>query len=30
MDGGRDKMPESNMTVKPSPGKPDIPNSSNR
>ena len=25
MDGGRDKMPESNMAVKPSPGKPDIP-----
>ena len=25
MDGGRDKMPDSNMTVKPSPGKPDIP-----
>jgi len=25
MDGGRDKMPESNMRVKPSPGKPDIP-----
>jgi hypothetical protein len=25
-DQGRDKMPESNMKVKPSPGKPDIPN----
>ena len=25
MDGGRDKMPESNMAVKPSPRKPDIP-----
>jgi hypothetical protein len=25
MDGGRDKMPESNMAVKSSPGKPDIP-----
>jgi hypothetical protein len=24
MDGGRDKMPESNMAVKPSPGKPEI------
>jgi hypothetical protein len=24
-DQGRDKMPESNMTVKPAPGKPDIP-----
>jgi hypothetical protein len=25
-DKGRDKMPESNMAVRPSPGKPDIPN----
>jgi hypothetical protein len=25
-DQGRDKMPESNMKVKPAPGKPDIPN----
>ena len=25
-DQGRDKMPDSNMNVKPSPGKPDIPN----
>ena len=24
-DQGRDKMPDSNMAVKPSPGKPDIP-----
>src|SRR3954452_819413 len=24
-DQGRDKMPESNMTVRPAPGKPDIP-----
>jgi hypothetical protein len=29
-DGGRDKMPESNMSVKPSPGKADIPNAANR
>ena len=29
-DQGRDKMPESNMAVKPSPGKPDIPNAANR
>jgi hypothetical protein len=25
-DQGRDKMPESNMNVRPAPGKPDIPN----
>jgi hypothetical protein len=25
-DQGRDKMPDSNMAVRPSPGKPDIPN----
>jgi hypothetical protein len=25
-DQGRDKMPDSNMDVKPSPGKPNIPN----
>lgn len=30
MDGGRDKMPESNMAVRPSPGKPDIPNPTGR
>ena len=29
-DGGRDKMPESNMSVRPSPGKPDVPNAANR
>ena len=29
-DGGRDKMPESNMSVRPSPGKPDVPNPANR
>ena len=29
-DQGRDKMPESNMAVKPSPGKPNIPNAANR
>jgi hypothetical protein len=29
-DQGRDKMPESNMTVKPQSGKPNIPNSANR
>ena len=27
-DEGRDKMPQSNMNVKPSPGKPDIPDPS--
>ena len=26
LDQGRDKMPESNMAVRPAPGKPDIPN----
>jgi hypothetical protein len=30
MDGGRDKMPESNMAVRPTPGKPDIPNPAGR
>src|SRR5215207_5120180 len=30
MDGGRDKMPDSNMAVKPSPGKPDIPSPTGR
>jgi hypothetical protein len=30
MDAGRDKMPESNTAVKPSPGKPDIPSPSGR
>jgi hypothetical protein len=29
-DQGRDKMPESNMAVRPSPRKPDIPNPANR
>jgi hypothetical protein len=29
-DGGRDKMPESNMSVRQSPGKPDVPNAANR
>ena len=29
-DQGRDKMPDSNMQVRPSPGKPDIPNPANR
>jgi hypothetical protein len=29
-DEGRDKMPESNAKVKPTPGKPDIPNASNQ
>jgi hypothetical protein len=26
MDGGRDKMPDSDISVKPAPGKPTIPN----
>jgi hypothetical protein len=30
MDGGRDKMPESNMRVRPSAGKPDIPSATGR
>ena len=29
-DQGRDKMPESNSSVRPSPGKPDIPDPTNR
>jgi hypothetical protein len=29
-DQGRDKMPDSNMQVRPSPGKADIPNAANR
>jgi hypothetical protein len=29
-DQGRDKMPENNMAVKPSPGKPDIPDPSGK
>jgi len=29
-DQGRDKMPDSNMAVRPSLGKPDIPNAANR
>src|SRR3979490_3050807 len=29
-DQGRDKMPESNMAVKPAPGKPDIPDPTNK
>jgi hypothetical protein len=29
-DQGRDKMPESNMAVKPSPGKPDMPDPSGK
>jgi len=29
-DQGRDKMPESNMTVKPQSGKSNLPNSANR
>jgi hypothetical protein len=29
-DQGRDKMPESNSAVKPAPGKPNIPDPSNR
>ena len=29
-DQGRDKMPDSNMQVRPSPGKPNIPNPANR
>jgi hypothetical protein len=30
MDGGRDKMPESNSSVRPAPGKPDIPDPTNK
>jgi hypothetical protein len=30
LDQGRDKMPESNMAVKPSPGRPDIPDPTGR
>jgi hypothetical protein len=29
-DQGRDKMPESNSAVKPAPGKPDIPDPTNK
>jgi hypothetical protein len=29
-DEGRDKMPEASAKVKPTPGKPDIPNASNQ